>query len=91
MCIDINERYQFFLSVNLSEGFFIGAKTVQPKQRQNVQTNIFYRPTYRNLKKPVELGYPNTCAEAKLRLFLFIPALEIVCSETKVHKTVSSR
>ena len=43
-----------------------------------------------NLKEPVELGDPITCANVKLCLFLFMPALEIVFRETKVLKTVSS-
>ena len=36
-----------------------------------------------NPKRPVELGNPNTYAEAKLCLF-FIPAQEIVCRETEI-------
>ena len=32
-----------------------------------------------NPKRPVELCNPNTCDEVNLCLFLFIPALEIVC------------
>ena len=39
-----------------------------------------------NLKGLVELDSPNTCAEVKLFLFLFMPALEIVCRETEVLK-----
>ena len=39
-----------------------------------------------NPKGPVELGNPNTCAEAKLCLFLCMPALEIVYRKTKVLK-----
>ena len=31
------------------------------------------------LKGQVELGYPNTCSKVKLCLFLFMPALDIVC------------
>ena len=42
-----------------------------------------------NPKRPVELGNPNTCAEAKLCLF-FIPAQEIVSRETEFFHRVSS-
>ena len=42
-----------------------------------------------NLKVPVELGDQNTCAKVKLCLFLFTPALETVCRDTEVYKTVS--
>ena len=34
-----------------------------------------------NLKQPVELSNPNTCAKVKLYLFLFMPASEIICRE----------
>ena len=44
-------------------------------------TNLLENP-----KRPVEPGNLNTCAETKLCLFLFMPALEIVCRETKVLK-----
>ena len=44
-------------------------------------TNLLENP-----KRPVEPGNPNTCEETKLCLFLFMPALEIVCRETKVLK-----
>ena len=43
-----------------------------------------------NSKGPVELGNSNNCAEAKLCLFLFTSALEIVSHKTEVFKTVSS-
>ena len=43
----------------------------------------------RESERPVELGNPNTCAEAKLCLFLFMAALEIVCCETEIFKTIS--
>ena len=43
-----------------------------------------------NPKGPVKPGNPNTCAEIKLRLFLFTSVLEIACRETEVLKTVSS-
>ena len=43
-----------------------------------------------NSKGLVKLGYPNICAEVKLSLFLFMPALEIVCHETEVLNSVSS-
>ena len=33
--------------------------------------------------KKTQLGCPNTCAEVKLFLFLFIPALEIVLHQTE--------
>ena len=35
-------------------------------------------------ERTVELGNPNTSAKVKLCLFLCIPAVEIVCSETEV-------
>ena len=44
----------------------------------------------KNSNGPVELGKPNNSTEAKLCLFLFIPAQKIVCSETEVLNTVSS-
>ena len=40
----------------------------------------------RNPKTPVKPGNANTCEETKPFLFLFMPALEIVCRETKVLK-----
>ena len=43
------------------------------------------------LKRPGELGNPNSSAKVKLRLnFFFIPAQEIVCRETEVVNTISS-
>ena len=41
-----------------------------------------------NPKGPIELGNPNICAEAKLCLFLFTSALEIVCRKIELLKTV---
>ena len=38
--------------------------------------NLFGNP-----KGPLELGNPNTCAETKLCLNLFISAQEVVCYE----------
>ena len=43
-----------------------------------------------NSKGPVKQANLNTCAKVKLCLFLFMPALEIVCRETEVLNTVSS-
>ena len=42
-----------------------------------------------NQKGPIKLDNPNTSAEVKLFLFLFM-AQEIVCCETEVFNTVSS-
>ena len=53
-------------------------------------SNIFHRVTLllENPKGQVELDNPNICAEVKLCLFLFMPALEIVCRDTKILTTV---
>ena len=51
---------------------------------------LFVTTLLGNTKGPVELDIPNTCAEVKLCLFLFMPAQEIVCRKTEVLKTVSS-
>ena len=42
-----------------------------------------------NVKRPVKLTKPNTCAEVRLGLF-FIPAQEIVCRQTEALNIVSS-
>ena len=42
-------------------------------------------------ERPVEVGNPNTCAEVKLCLFLFMPALKIIKnSETELFETFTS-
>ena len=41
-------------------------------------------------KDQLNIGNPNTCAEVKLRLLLFMPTLEIVCRETEAFNTVIS-
>ena len=42
-----------------------------------------------NPKGPLELDNINTFAKAKLCLFLFMPALEIVCREAEVLKQLA--
>ena len=42
-----------------------------------------------NLKGRIELSNTNTCAEVKLSLFLFMPAIEMVCRVSKVLNTLS--
>ena len=44
-----------------------------------------------NPKEYITVANPNTCTEVKLCLFLFMSALEAVCSDTEVFKTVSSK
>ena len=56
------------------------------RQRLTIHFSPHVTALLGNPKGPVELGHPNTCAEVKLCLFLFIPAQEIVCSEVKVLK-----
>ena len=48
--------------------------------------NVLATTLLGNLTEPLELAHPNTCAEAKLCLFLFMPVLGIVCRKIKVLK-----
>ena len=48
------------------------------KQSSNYQEMCLSQISFGNPKGPVELGNPNTCAETKLCLILFIPPQEVV-------------
>ena len=53
-----------------------------------MKTSFIVTTLLGDLKRPFELGNPNTCAEVKLCCF-FMPAQKIVCRDTEVLNTVS--
>ena len=61
------------------------------QKRQSTKT--FVSKLYSVIRKDKysrTIGNPNTCAEVKLCLFLFMPALKVVCRKTEALNTANS-